>query len=64
MIKVFSFKEMSKGMVYINNFDTAYLDLLFINDSKYIEKEISDMIIALFYIPATHIIFVHQIKSK
>ena len=45
------------SLVFINNPDEFYLDLLFINDSKYISKQIPETIIAMFYNPAYHRVF-------
>ena len=51
----FLLKQMS--LVFINNPDEFYLDLLFIGDSKYISKQIPETIIAMFYNPAYHRVF-------
>ncbi|CAL6091360.1 Conserved_hypothetical protein [Hexamita inflata] len=54
---------MSK-MVYISHYDDWLLDLIFIKDSKYISKQIPDLIISTYYNPANHRIFVQNIPNK
>ena len=49
----------AKHMIYINYYDDWYLDLIFIKDTKYLEKEIPDLIIAQFYNAANHRLFVN-----
>ncbi|CAL6032894.1 Conserved_hypothetical protein [Hexamita inflata] len=54
---------MSK-MVYISHYDDFYLDLIFIKDSKYVSKQIPDLIISTYYNSANHRIFVQSILNK
>ncbi|CAL6113040.1 Conserved_hypothetical protein [Hexamita inflata] len=54
----------AKHMIYINYYDDWYLDLIFIKDTKYLEKEIPDLIIALFYNAANHRLFVSHTSNK
>ncbi|CAL6099701.1 Conserved_hypothetical protein [Hexamita inflata] len=54
---------MSK-MVYISHYDDWFIDLIFIKDSKYISKQIPELIISTFYNPANHRIFVQSIPNK
>ena len=53
-----------ESLVFINNPDEFYLDLLFITDSKYISKQIPETIIAMFYNPAYHRVFLQIIPDK
>ncbi|CAL6075156.1 Conserved_hypothetical protein [Hexamita inflata] len=55
---------MSNKMVYISHYDDWQLDLIFIKDSKYISKQIPDLIISTYYNPANHRIFVQNIPNK
>ncbi|CAL5975622.1 Conserved_hypothetical protein [Hexamita inflata] len=51
-------------MVYISHYDDWLLDLIFIKDSKYVSKQIPDLIISTYYNSANHRIFVQSIPNK
>ncbi|CAL6032976.1 Conserved_hypothetical protein [Hexamita inflata] len=51
-------------MVYISQYDDFYLDLIFLKDSKYVSKQIPELIISTYYNPANHRIFVQSIPNK
>ncbi|CAL6059725.1 Conserved_hypothetical protein [Hexamita inflata] len=55
---------MSKHMVFISQYDDWFLDLIFIKDSKYISKQIPELILSTYYNPANHRIFVQSIQNK